>query len=143
MAVSLGRKWTQFLSLCFTLGWAEVTPEQVLISICFSISIQQLSPWGAEVTPPPHLQIHFAKCLFLDLNIHAKVHSATTVAMAATTSASCLSSNTRKGLHQTVKYAQIQLQSKVPASSLTLVTIETSPSAQVLTAGNHADFNFT
>lgn len=74
--------------LIFTPGWAEVTPEQMLISVFFSsVSIQQLTlrgrgGGGREDT----LQLHFAKCLFLDLNVHAKMHSATTVAMAATTS---------------------------------------------------------
>lgn len=55
----------------------------------------------------------------------------------------CHQSDTCTGLHQTVTYAQIQLRSEVSASSLILVTIVTHPSAQALTAGNHADFYFT
>lgn len=42
MAVTLGRKGTQFPDISFTLGWAEVTPGQTLIDVFFSVSIWQL-----------------------------------------------------------------------------------------------------
>lgn len=89
MAVTPGRKWIQFLGVSFTSGWAEVTPGQTLIDVFFScFHLAALPSEGRG----PHLQLHFAKCLFLALSVHAEVHSTTAVVMAATNLTACLSS---------------------------------------------------
>lgn len=87
------------------------------MGIFFSVSIQQLalSERGKSVWVGRHhtnLHLHFAKCLFLDLSVHAEAHSATTVAMAAKTLRLlvCHQSNTHAGLHGTAKYTHTALE---------------------------------
>lgn len=100
---------------------------------------------GKKKKQTPHFQ-HSGKCRFLDLHntTHFKVYTLLLeLWQPQPLPPVCHQSDTCTGLHQTVTYAQIQLRSEVSASSLILVTIVTHPSAQALTAGNHADFYFT
>lgn len=93
----------------FRVGWSDSrTNTHWCILQCFHLAA--LPREGSDVRekyiPPPHLQLHFAKCLFLALSVHAEVLGTTTVVMAAQTwLLVCHPQSTHTGLHPNCKTA--------------------------------------
>lgn len=79
----------------FGVGWSDsrINTHWCILQ-CFHLAALPREGSGVREKdiPPPHLQLHFAKCLFLALSVHTEAQSTTTVVMAATNLTACLSS---------------------------------------------------